>query len=442
MLSSRDRAATEASLNQLRLNQRRFQRERGVDALFIALGTLRWFDVGQSDSELRAPLFLVQVSLDQEPNGDTSRYDYEISADSAELLVNPALRKLLSAERGLTLPADSEFHLEELEAGFDTVEDAISGFERWHIEEEVILGIFDFSKFSLYRDLEVNREAVKHNPLVRAITGDTDALPEPPDSPTAEELDTAVSPKDTYQVLDADSSQQDAIEAAKRGQSFVLQGPPGTGKSQTIANIIAEKLAAGETVLFVSEKQAALDVVKSRLDDVGLGRFCLEAHGEKANKKGIIEDLCQELQFPPLQKPTDRAKALADLETIRSTLNEYQEHLFYSPPNQETTAYDAFGIVAGRADCPHIGVEFRTRRVTIRPRLVTGSANSKRWPDTKMNSIEMMTTPGGSPTSPAGRSIRTRRFGVLSRKPRPQLMHCTGHRIASREPSALRQRDL
>jgi hypothetical protein len=69
----------------------------------------------------------------------------------------------------------------------------------------------------------------------------------------------------------------------------VLDGPPGTGKSQTIANIIAESLATGKTVLFVSEKAAARQVVKRRLDASNLGDFCLECH--KANKKEVIAEL-------------------------------------------------------------------------------------------------------------------------------------------------------
>ena len=87
-------------------------------------------------------------------------------------------------------------------------------------------------------------------------------------------------PQDTYSVLDADSSQQFAIQAAISGQSFVLQGPPGTGKSPTIANIIAEFIARDKTVLFVSEKQAALEVVYKRLSDVGLDDLCLPTQSQ------------------------------------------------------------------------------------------------------------------------------------------------------------------
>ncbi len=108
-------------------------------------------------------------------------------------------------------------------------------------------------------------------------------------------------------ILDCDSSQLEAIVAAKKGVSFVLDGPPGTGKSQTITNIIADALSAGKRVLFVSEKVAALDVVKRRLDDCGLGDFCLECHSSKANSRVVLEELKSCLELPsetyPIQTP-------------------------------------------------------------------------------------------------------------------------------------------
>jgi very-short-patch-repair endonuclease len=352
----RSQEETANSLRNLRLKQKRFQREKGVNSLFIALGTLRWFDVDHSDSELRTPLFLIEVDLVEEANRDADRHDYEIQLGDGNVQINPALRKMLLSERGIELPPNADLQLDDLETAFAYIEEVIAGHERWHVAPEVILGIFDFSNFSLYTDLETNRGAVKNDAFVKAINGDPSALPEPPDSPTADQLDESVDPADIYQVLDADSSQQEAIEAAKRGMSFVLQGPPGTGKSQTIANIIAEKMAAGETVLFVSEKQAALDVVQSRLDDVDLGRFCLEAHGEAAKKTDILEDLERELQSEPLAKPAERDEITTKLSEIRSRLNEYQDRLFYAPPGQSTTAYDAFGIISKRDDCPRVAL--------------------------------------------------------------------------------------
>ncbi|MFR6424617.1 MAG: AAA domain-containing protein [Oscillospiraceae bacterium] len=112
----------------------------------------------------------------------------------------------------------------------------------------------------MYRDLKDNAAAIVQNQNVRLLLG------EPVDAERMMGEDAAARPVtnpliELHSVVDADSSQIEAIEMAKSGKSFVLQGPPGTGKSQTITNIIAECLGDGKKVLFVSEKLAALNVV-------------------------------------------------------------------------------------------------------------------------------------------------------------------------------------
>ena len=52
--------------------------------------------------------------------------------------------------------------------------------------------------------------------------------------------------------------------------------------------MIAHNLALGRKVLFVSEKQAALNVVYKRLKEIGLGPFCLELHSNKARKVEVL----------------------------------------------------------------------------------------------------------------------------------------------------------
>ena len=98
-----------------------------------------------------------------------------------------------------------------------------------------------------------------------------------------------------------------------RGESFVLIGPPGTGKSQTIANLIADRIAHGKKVLFVSEKMAALEVVYKRLCNVGLGEFCLELHIAKANKREVIKELARCYQEKLPQQPVPSAEDFVKL---------------------------------------------------------------------------------------------------------------------------------
>jgi superfamily II DNA or RNA helicase/very-short-patch-repair endonuclease len=347
------------SLSQIELKNKQFLRERGVDSLYLSLGMLRWYSVDYSDEANRSPLFLAPVELEEQTIRDDEMHDYVLKTKAEGLRLNPALRKKLAAERDITLPTDTALSLTEIDAAFETVYETLRGIDRWTIQPDVVLGIFDFTKFSLYTDLERNRSAIKSNPIIQALNGNMEPIQAAEGditTPTASELDDVVDPTDTYQVLDADSSQQEAIEAAKRGKSFVLQGPPGTGKSQTIANIIAEKLAAGERVLFVSEKQAALDVVKNRLDDVGIGRFCLEVHGEKATHTDVLGSLETELKAPQIKPADERAKRLQKLRERRETINQYGQHLFFSPTGWDLTAYQAFGIVSNHADAPRIDI--------------------------------------------------------------------------------------
>ena len=90
-------------------------------------------------------------------------------------------------------------------------------------------------------------------------------------------------------IEDADSSQMSALIDILKGNNMVVEGPPGTGKSQTITNLLAAAMAQGKSVLFIAEKQAALDVVKRRMDKAGLGDFCLDLHSDKVRKRLVLD---------------------------------------------------------------------------------------------------------------------------------------------------------
>jgi very-short-patch-repair endonuclease len=132
-----------------------------------------------------------------------------------------------------------------------------------------------------------------------------------------DEVDERLTARDLHHVRDADPSQIAVIEDIKAGRSMVVEGPPGTGKSQTITNAIAELLAMDKSVLFVSEKMAALEVVKARLDEAGLGDFCLELHSNKTNKREVLKEIERVSKLPPpapesLEREYDRHTALRD----------------------------------------------------------------------------------------------------------------------------------
>ena len=105
------------------------------------------------------------------------------------------------------------------------------------------------------------------------------------------------------------------------GLSIVVEGPPGTGKSQTITNIIAEAVANEKTVLFVAAKRAAVDVVKRRLTDAGLGAMCLDLHDKLTNRREFYSEIKTTLNRSLTLREED--ERLARLQEVRSRLSEH-----------------------------------------------------------------------------------------------------------------------
>lgn len=197
----------------------------------------------------------------------------------------------------------------------------------------------------MYRDLDPANWPTEDNitaqPIVRALM--TDGFDED-DSLLSEDapIDPIIQPKDMLHIMDSDSSQTLAIHEVRRGKSLVIQGPPGTGKSQTIANIIASAVADGKTVLFVAEKMAALEVVKRRLDQSGVGDACLELHSNKTNKRAFLEELKRVWELgSPRGEFSDTL--IDNLTEARDLLNQHPAriHKIYTP--SELTPYQVMG---------------------------------------------------------------------------------------------------
>ncbi|MFC6954844.1 DUF4011 domain-containing protein [Halorubellus litoreus] len=347
--------ATE-SLESIARYHRQYLRERGADTLFLSVGRLAWTEPGDDDP-YESPLFLLPVELEHRPATAEDVHAHVVAYDGDPLVVNPALRRKVQAERDLDLPGDGDVAVDDLEAAFDAVAAIADSFPDWTVSRELAVCIFDFATVSLYEDLDRNRDAIASDPLVRAIAGDTDALDALQADPGRGERATGDADDSPTQVLEADPSQQAAIDAALDGESFVLQGPPGTGKSQTIANVVAAKLARGERVLFVSEKQAALGVVKSRLDEVGLGRFCLEAHGQHATKSNVLDALGRELRADHTDPPAAREACRERRDDAAETLDAHADRLTTPPDGFAVTPYEALGIVAAGRDEPRVDVD-------------------------------------------------------------------------------------
>jgi hypothetical protein len=371
-----------ARLIRLSRSAREAEIDRGVTTLFAAFGFLRWFEDSAADEESLSPLLLVPVRL----NRETIESPFTLEAAEDEVLPNHCLAELMETQFKIQLPTTIECPLDPGNAECFTnymraVEERIKQATHWSVVETSAIGVFNFQKLAMWEDLGRNSARIKAHPLCRTVAGDSSAYRKPLEGlPEATDLDRVVSPQDAIHILDADSSQHEAIEAVKRGADVVLDGPPGTGKSQTIANIIAETLAAGKTVLFVSAKIAALEVVKRRLDKCGLGDFCLEVHSQKASKKEVVAELGRCLELVPEGMP-DTAAQLQVLSDSRSKLNEFVAELHAVRQPLGWSAFRVHGELA-RIEAPNDSLDrtaqsFRSGASTGRSRIQIPDAFSK-----------------------------------------------------------------
>lgn len=326
--------------------------DRGLHTLYLAFGMLHWRDV--DDTQLTSPLLLVPVEL--QPIGP--RGIPPLTASDEERVTNPALRVQLQRS-GVELPTLDDPDLVSVDDYLDRVRDLVSEREGWSVSADVILSLFSFHKEAMYRDLVDNQDRIVEHPLVRAL-GTSDPLKQDgslafePISP--EDIDRLASPETTPLVLDADSSQRVAIAAATDGRSFVMDGPPGTGKSQTIANMIGALLHAGKTVLFVSEKAAALEVVRNRLEHVGLLPYLFELHSDKTSRKEVAVGLLKALESRPHARDEMGDRERAKAAQLREQLSEYATATNEIRQPLGESLHTILGRVSVLSGAPHVRV--------------------------------------------------------------------------------------
>jgi very-short-patch-repair endonuclease len=321
------RADAARRLRRLHSKGREHYEERGIDTLYLACGLASWDTA--SDSTPCAPVLLRPLTLT--PRG-ASQDDFELTL-SGEMEVNPTLLQRLRSEFGqefdqdkLAAQLDGTIDTQwELEATYSWFKQSATVVRNLSIAQRLVVGNFSYAKLPMVRDLEASEAALIAHDFIAAIAGDQDAriklnaqydlvtvsLDQPDRTP----------PADEFLVVDADASQNYAINAVVGGQDLIIQGPPGTGKSQTIANLIATAMARGKTVLFVAEKRAAIDAVFKRLQAVHLDDLLLDIHSAGTNRRQVAETLARSLAMISATPLESHAQEFEDLIAGRTALN-------------------------------------------------------------------------------------------------------------------------
>lgn len=271
-----------------------FEQETGRNMLFLCLGFLKWKEIQYSDEYLLSPLICIPIEIKRNKIASTTTFSI-CCINQNDVDINQALKEKLKADFDIQMP---DFKGYDCLGYLQKLSRIIEDREGWEVKSQVAIDFLRFEKILMYQDLKDWKgktpleeiEVFKDIFQGKEFEGEYFSQEYEIDNLSLNEL------RDYPLVVDADSSQHSAIIDAINGKNIIIEGPPGSGKSQTITNIIALLLTRKKTVLFVSEKSAALDVVYRRLKQVGLGDFCLELHSHKTRPRHILKSISDRIE--------------------------------------------------------------------------------------------------------------------------------------------------
>lgn len=314
LLTVYDQKSHDAIMQRLIKKETSIQEETGTTTLYMAAGFLKWRENENGDDKF-APLLLYPITISKK---GVAAPVYTVDVNTDDVRLNSTLLEFLYQEfnqdiRGLgEVPLDTRDNILSVIA---RLKKEIVGRKGWEIFTNVFLASLSFANYQLWYDVKYKSDRFREHPIVNSLINNKLELPEGAFDLSSRSSDEAYTAEERmYLPISADSSQYSAIYDSL-SKSFVLHGPPGTGKSQTITNIIANNIVRGRRVLFVAEKMAALSVVHNRLQQIGLGDFCLELHSNKTNKNVVLSQIVKTMSLPEQKESGDIDEKLQEINT-------------------------------------------------------------------------------------------------------------------------------
>ena len=307
----------ERKLNALMTKCRTWEQETGINVLHVAFGFLEWTEPNNPDSAF-APLVLLPVKLEKRKTRTGN--EFWVTADGDDLDTNFVIAEKMRNDFGIILPRFQQGG--SIEEFFQEMTEVAPQKMKWKVRRQVAFGVFPSARMTMYADLDCNKHDFGKNEIISDLLGGIGSYT----TPFADEYEVDnpdIESKVPYLVLDADASQFSAIVDAVDGKNIALEGPPGTGKSQTIVNTIAVAMAQGKKVLFVAEKMAALEVVKSRLEAIGLGEFLLPLQATRSSREQVIGSIRKRLEMDIPAPIRDYDTKIQQFKNIRADLAIY-----------------------------------------------------------------------------------------------------------------------
>ncbi len=334
----------------------RDMRDKGQNDLYIGYPFVQGCLVN-GEFGLRAPLCLFPVTLDRSTSNITVKPD-----PTRDVLYNGTMILAHDKFNSLTTPLPDcvleevnpdtflqnlldfyekndiriEYDSDELKRFTEYPGESFPHYTRGTLKlvHNIVIGKFPAYSNAIQRDFEELLNKGLINRLVSDLVSDYGAIDFYSDHTSRqEELNSPGKkleiPENSLVYINALNSAQEAVlHALNTKDELVVEGPPGTGKSQTITSLITQFVDQGKTVLMVSEKKTALDVVYSRLGN--LSRYAMMM--DDANNKNLFYAQLEKLLGDtdanvPLEAP-DLSPISAEIDADVATLELIANKLF------------------------------------------------------------------------------------------------------------------
>jgi REase_MTES_1575/Protein of unknown function (DUF4011) len=327
------RSSALRSVHTIRDKARELADERGLSACILAVGIATWADPF-SPHRPTAPVLLRPATVAARDPAETD-FVLEMTEDAE---VNPVLLNALDAQLGLRFESD-DLRDPAGAMRYPVVVERMREFAPAHvidgfsIAHRAVLGTFAPELLALARDLTaLGPELARHN-VVAALAGEP--VPAHP-SPGA-------GGEPQFLVLDADSDQRSAVAAAATGGHVRIAAPAGTGRTQTVANLVAELVGRGRTVLVVGQRRAGLAGLAARLRAVGLDDLVLDVGDGRVSPSAAVRRVA-EVAHRVAAEPGD-VPGVAEAD-VGDPLQAYTDALHQPREPFGTSAYDAMVALA------------------------------------------------------------------------------------------------
>lgn len=290
--------------------------ETGSPTLYLGIGLLKGEDTNAHGSkEIQGPFLLLPVRISKDRYGDK----FSCSYDMEELMVNKTFFEYYKSKKGSDY---DNLYSVSCHNSFDDIVATLRNNHSGDIqldENFCFLANFLFTHMVMWQDIVDRQDVLRQNVVIRSLLENRSFInDEPLKYDNVDELDHM---DDFAAPLPYDSTQLRAIQECAKGNSFILDGPPGTGKSQTIVNMIVNAFYHGKTVLFVAEKQAALEVVRQRLATLGVDRFALQLYSSKTNKQAFFSQLSKAMDYGQKSSDEDFKSVLDEIRKEKEEIN-------------------------------------------------------------------------------------------------------------------------